>query len=283
MTAAAPSAASRAPRRTRRRPRLGVIVLAVVWGLALAVALAGPLIAGLLGLPDPGEPLTRPFDEPSAAHALGGDRLGRDVLARLLSGNASLVIPPAIAAMLATGLGLVIALAAELRPGLGRVLRLGADAVLVVPGMILVLAAVTAAPGGVVPLLAVSVLIAAPLSSRYLAAAARPVLDSGFVESARVAGEPTWRILLFDVLPALRRPIAADLGLRYVALVFVTATAAFLGASTGGGDVTWPAMAQSGMEGLKLNPWAAAAPCLAVTLLAAPPALLADALLGGRR
>ncbi|MDO4609792.1 ABC transporter permease subunit [Corynebacterium sp.] len=281
--AASSAAATSAPRRTRRRPRIGVVLLAVVWAVALAAALAGPAVAGLLGLPDPGEPLTRPFAEPSTAHLLGGDRLGRDVLARLLSGNTALVVPPAIAATCATGLGLVIALAGEALPRLGRMLHLAADAVLVIPGMILVLAAVTAAPGAVAPLLAVSVLIAAPLSARYLAAASRPVLASGFVESARVAGEPAWRILLLDVLPALRRPIAADLGLRYVALVFVTATAAFLGASTGGGDVTWPAMAQAGMEGLKLNPWAAAAPCLAVTLLAAPPALLADALLGGRR
>lgn len=274
------------PRRTRpagSRHRAIVVALGVVWALALLAAAAGPLISGVLGLPDPGEPVTRPFDAPSAAHPLGGDRLGRDVAARLLAGNLMLVLPPAVAAVAATGLGAAIALAGLLHPVPGRLLRFTADAVLVVPAMILVLAAVTAAPGAVGPLLAVSVLVAAPMSARYLSAAAAPILGSGFVEAARVAGEPTWRILILDVLPALRRPLAADLGLRYVALVFLTATAAFLGAATGSAEVTWPAMAQAGLTGVKLNPWATVAPCLAVTLLAAPPALLADLLLGGRR
>lgn len=263
--------------------RLMKPLLFLLWGVALILAVGGPLIATALGVTDPGAPVGRSFSLPSAHAPLGTDRLGRSVLAQLLSGNSILVLPPLLAALASTGLGMVVALLALSFRRLGAVLRIGTDAIMVIPGMILVLAAMSAAPGAVTPLLLTSVLVAIPLSARYLSAAAEPILASGFVESARVAQEPWWRIIVLDILPALRRPMVADLGVRYVGLVFLTATAAFLGASTGSGDLTWPAMAQAGLEGLRLNPWAAAAPCIAVTLLAAPPALIADMVLGGRR
>ncbi|MDT9409673.1 hypothetical protein [Corynebacterium rouxii] len=77
----------------------------------------------MLGTPDPNETMTRSFDPPSSLHPLGTDRLGRDLLARMLNDNIGLVIPPAIAALIATAIGLALALVTSISPALRAITR----------------------------------------------------------------------------------------------------------------------------------------------------------------
>lgn len=84
-------------------------------------------------------------------------------------------------------------------------------------------------------------------------------------------------------MPALRRPIIADVGIRFVSVVFLTATAAFLAGASGSHDSSWAAMIGTGLSGVDLNPWAVAAPTLAIIALTACPALLLEQYSGGRR
>ncbi|MGV3114658.1 ABC transporter permease [Corynebacterium freneyi] len=272
---AAPRA--RGPRRTY------AWALVLIWCAVLACAIAGPLIAGLLGAPDPGEPVGRPFDEPQPGHPLGTDRLGRDLLARMLMGNAALVIPPAIAALASTAAGLAVGLASAALPRWRPVFRWVTETLLVIPAMVILLAVIAATGGNIAAVAAMAVLVSLPMSAKYLDAAARPVLSSGYVEISHATGASWPSIIVRDVLPAMRRPILADAGIRYVAVVFMTATASFLGGASGSGGETWAAMVGAGISGIDLNPWSVVAPVAAIIALTAPPALLTDLATGGRR
>ncbi len=272
-----PGPRARGPRRTY------AWVLALIWGAVLACAIAGPLIAGWLGAPDPGEPVGRPFDEPQPGHPLGTDRLGRDLLARMLMGNAALVIPPVIAAMASTAAGLAVGLAAAALPRWRPVFRWFTETLLVIPSMVILLAVLAATGGNITAVAAMAVLVSLPMSAKYLDAAARAVLSSGFVEVSRATGASWPSIIVRDVLPAMRRPILADVGIRYVAVVFMTATASFLGGASGSGGETWAAMIGAGISGIDLNPWSVVAPVAAIIALTAPPALFTDLVTGGRR
>lgn len=263
--------------------RIFAVAVAGVWAAALTAALAGLALASLIGAPDPGEPLARPFDVPGPGHPLGADRLGRDLLARMLMGNAALVVPPALAAVASTAAGLAVGLASAALPRWRPALRLFTETLLVIPAMVVLLAVVAATGGNIAAVSAMAVLVSLPLSAKYLDAAARPVLSSGFVEIARATGVAWPRILFGDVLPALHRPILADVGIRYVAVVFLTATASFLGGAAGAGGETWASMVGAGMSGLDLNMWSVVAPVVAIIALTAPPALLSDLVSGGRR
>ncbi|WP_018024525.1 ABC transporter permease subunit [Corynebacterium ulceribovis] len=263
--------------------RVATWLLVFIWASAITAAVLGPAISGWLGLPDPATPVARPFDEPTAAHIFGTDRLGRDLLAQLLSGNAALLIPPAIAALAATSLGFLLGLLSAAVPWLRPVLHSGLEIVLVIPGMILLLATITATQANFTAIAVVAVVMALPQSAKFLGAAAESVLASGFVARARVTGDSWPTIVVREVLPAMRRPLVADVGVRFVAIVFITATVSFLGASSGNGGQTWAALAAAGLAGIDLNVWAVAAPVLAIGALTAPPALLLDLWTGEHR
>ncbi|MCK7660129.1 ABC transporter permease [Corynebacterium antarcticum] len=259
------------------------ILLLAVWAGAVLTALAGPLIAPVLGLPDPAEPVARPFTAPGPGHPLGTDRVGRDVLARLCMGNMVLVIPPALAAAASTVSGTAVGLTTALCPRLRPWIRFLTDTLLVIPPMIMLLAVISANGVGLPGVTLMAVILSLPLSSRYLEAAAKPVVSSGYVEVRRAAGVPFPVVVIGDVLPAMRRALFADLGIRYVGVVFLTATTAFLGATVGTGTRTWASMVPEALAGLALNPWAAAAPVLLIIALTAPPAILIDIVTGGGR
>ena len=80
-----------------------------LWTAVILAALAGPALSAALGLPDPTAPMSRSFDPPSRTHLLGTDHLGRDVAARMLVGNAALVVPPALVAAAASTVGVLLA------------------------------------------------------------------------------------------------------------------------------------------------------------------------------
>ena len=261
---------------------LTVIVLAA-WATVIIAALAGPALIDLWGLPDPTAPIARSFDVPSAAHPLGTDHLGRDVAARMLNGNAGLVLPPALVALAASATGVLLAVCSAMSRGAYAVIRFLGDTILAVPTILLVLATVTAIPEGYFAVAVAAFVLSVPMSVRYFYPTVVSALSSGYVEYARATGS-SWRtIAVWDILPALRRPIIADFSIRFVAVVFLTATASFLTGTSSGSDATWAAMVGAELGGVDLNPWAVITPTLAIIVLTACPALLLELRMGGQR
>ncbi|MFB9971225.1 ABC transporter permease [Pseudoroseomonas cervicalis] len=187
---------------TRRRA-IGAALLALV----AALALLGPLHGA-----DPlRQDLSAALLPPSAAHPLGTDQLGRDLLARLAAG-ARLSVGFALLAALAAALpGTLLGLLAALRGGwVERVLLGLADAVQALPGLLLVVLFTAFAPGAFLPLylgLALSLWVEFFRMARGTAAA---VLARPQVEAARLLGFGPWTILRRHLWPEVA-PVAATL------------------------------------------------------------------------
>jgi len=77
--------------------------------------------------------------------------------------------------------------------------------------------------------------------------------------------------------------LIADFSIRFVAVVFLIATASFLTGTSSGADSTWAAMVGAELGGVDLNPWAVVSPTLAIIVLTACPALLLELRMGGKR
>lgn len=106
-----------------RRDRAAVAALRLLAALLLA-GIAAPPLADLAGLPPPQRIAPEALDEdglptgPSAAHPLGVDQLGRDVMSRLAHGT-RLILAIAIAATaLALTIGMLVGLTAGLLGGI---------------------------------------------------------------------------------------------------------------------------------------------------------------------
>ncbi|GAA1220544.1 ABC transporter permease subunit [Kitasatospora nipponensis] len=259
----------RATALTRALPALLLVVLAV----------AGPLLAPHTV----DHPLTLPYGTPDSAAVLGGDLLGRDVLSRLLSGGAPLIATALAIAVTRTGAATVIGILAALRPRLGRWVERAADLAILLPPVLGIMLVALAWPGGGrLAVGAAATVLGIPYAVRVVAAAAAPIATTGYVESAAAGGERLWYLTAREVLPNLRAALLALFGLRFVEGVYVVSIAAFLQLGPRPPQADWALMIRENAPGIMLNPWAVAAPCLAIGLLAISVNLAAEALAPAR-
>ncbi|WP_207386602.1 ABC transporter permease, partial [Protofrankia symbiont of Coriaria ruscifolia] len=272
-----------APGRGGRRGRAGLIVPGAAAGLVVLFALLGPLVV-------PGSPTAQvgmPFLAPSAAHPLGTDMIGRDVLARLAHGGLPVVALAAGSTALTTLVGFGVGALSGLSGGqMAELVVRVVDVVAVVPALLLLLVLATGFPGSNLAVLVAVALISAPFSIRVIRAATAQVAGTGFVEVSRARGEPRRRILRHDIAPNIVRPALAEIGLRFSAAVHLTATAGFLGLGGAAPAPNWGRMVDENSPGVALTVWPFLAPVLALLILSISVNVLADgltALLADRR
>lgn len=251
-------------RGTRRaRPRAALTVLPAL--LIVVLAAAGPFLAPH----EPDEPVGMPFADPGPGAPLGTDRLGRDVLTGLLHGGWGLLLLAALVAVGVTVLGCVLGAVAALRPRVGRIIEGSADFAILVPALLGVLLVLTAWPeAGIAGLCVVALLFGVPYCARVFAAAAAGVAATGYVEVARASGETLPHLVFAEVVPNLREVVAAQLGLRFVAAVYLVSTASFLQLPATLGAANWALMVRDNGAGIVLNPWSVLAPGLAIAVVA---------------
>jgi peptide/nickel transport system permease protein len=220
-----------------------------------------------------------PLASPSAAHWLGTDDVGRDVLARLAHGaRASLLLgvgAACLAVLLGTGLGLV---AARHRAS-GAAVAVLCDALAVLPPLVLIIAARGLLGGGAVALAVLLALRPAVDLARVVRAVLESALAAPHGEAARAVGVPPWRQLARHALPLALPHVAtfaaATLGLAALG----EAALGFLGLGLPAPTPSWgELLAQAHGHGL---PWHLALPAgLAVTLSALCANRVADGLAG---
>jgi peptide/nickel transport system permease protein len=271
-TTAAVAAKTTPPRRPARRR----VVLRVLPALLLtALALAGPWLA-----PHAIDaPITAPYAEPGGDAPLGGDQLGRDILSRVLAGGRELVVTSLLVAVLVTALAAVLGAVSALRPAVGRIVERTADVLMLLPAVLGILLVTLSWPdGGRLAVVTASVVLGVPYAVRLVAGAAAPVAASGYVEAAAVGGERLSYLVVREVLPNLRATLLALFGLRFVAAVYLVATAGFLQVGPQPPAADWALMIRENSAGIVLNPGAVLAPSVAIGLLAMSVNLAAAAL-----
>lgn len=265
--------ADRSPRR-RRRGRLALAVLILVG----AVALLGPLFAPHAVT----DAVDIPYAPGSAEVPLGTDRLGSDVLSRVLSGGRSLLLTSLAVTAAVCLLGALLGMLAAWRRGWTDtlILRL-ADVLLGLPAFLLLSVVVVATGRGTAGVALASGLVLLPESIRVVRAATLRILAQDYVEVAVARGERTVSVLGREVLPNLLPVLAADAGVRFLGAVTVVATAAFLGYGAQPPAADWGLMVLENRDGLTLQPLAVLVPAALLLVLLLSVNLLLDAAFPG--
>jgi len=218
------------------------------------------------------------FARPGPEHWLGADQFGRDVLARVLAGARPVLVVAPLATVLAVVVGTVIGLSAAGLGGWydGLVMRV-LDAVTVFPSIIA--ATLFAALVGRSRLVLILVIAATfvPIVARSVRAATLVECAKPYVEAARLRGEPTWSLLIRELLPNVRGTVLVEATSRLGDAVFAAATLSFLGLGEPPGSPEWGATVSENRVWLTVAPWTLLAPALAIASLVVAVALLADA------
>lgn len=264
-------------------------------GLLLIGALAGgavfaPLVQGWMGH-DPFAPdLFNRYAPASAAHPLGTDDLGRDLLLRLLHGARVSLAVGVATALSATLLGTAIGLLAAWRGGLvDAVLMRLADGMLALPALpvLVVLAAVDTGriglPRGepaadILRIVVILSLFGWVGVARLARAAALSVLARDYVRAARALGAGEARVLLRHVAPNIAGPVAVATALSVAGAILAESTLSFLGLGIAPPAASWGNMLANAQELVFSAPWAAVWPGLAILVAVAGCTLVADGL-----
>jgi peptide/nickel transport system permease protein len=225
----------------------------------------------------PTEVVGLPLQKPSAAHWLGTDALGRDVLSRYLDGGRTLVIVAFAATVLAYVVGVSVGMAAGYRESVFDVVSVGlVDLLLAFPPIVFVLVLVAAA-GPQLSLVVVAIAAThAPRIFRIVRAVTMELSTQEFIEAAVARGERTRAILRRDVLPNILTPVLADFGLRLTGSVILFSSISYLGLGQPPPNPEWALMISENRVALLTQPWVVVVPAATIALLTIGANLIAD-------
>ncbi|MEU6699270.1 ABC transporter permease [Pseudonocardia sp. NPDC046786] len=255
---------------TRRRgpslPVIGPVTGPAALPVLLLVVL---LLAGPLLLPDPDRAdFAGLLAGPSAAHPLGTDQLGRDLLSRLVHGG-RLTIGLSLFAVLLTGVaGVAVGMLAAVTGRFGRLVIRLVDVLAAIPVVLFgLLAAVALGPGTGSLLVAVTAIAWTPFARQaHLLTLAE--IGREYVTAARALGAGPVRVLAGHVARNLAPPLAAHACVRFASTLLTVSGLSFLGLGVQPPTAEWGAMVAEGREYLFTAPQVVLVPSGAVVLTA---------------
>ncbi|QUH06176.1 ABC transporter permease subunit [Saccharopolyspora erythraea] len=242
------------------------------------MALFGGFVAG------PADSKSPPLMPPDTGHPLGTDALGRDVLDLVLTGGASIAALTGLSLLLSylagVPLGLLVAGARSrwVSGGLLRVL----DFVLALPGLLVLLVLAAVDWRGAPALVLAIAVLQLPAVVRIARSAALAPGCRATVEALTMQGESWWRIHLGHVGRAALGPVATDAGTRLGLVLYLVASANFLGLGLPPASSDWAVLVERNKEALFLQPFAVLVPAGLLVALCMGVNLLADQFLTGR-
>jgi peptide/nickel transport system permease protein len=167
---------------------------------------------------------------PSGAHWLGTDELGRDVLVRLVVGSRVTLLDVTEAVLVFAVLGIALGvLAGFFGRWTDRAISRGADLLLALPGIIVLLMVLSVFPGSDLAAMAALGVISCPLLLRVVRAMTIAVRNELYVKAARLSGLTDVQIMKRHVLPRLAGPIIVQVSLFSAAAVLAQSALSFLG------------------------------------------------------
>jgi peptide/nickel transport system permease protein len=270
---------ARAVPRRRRKPRsywalrIGIGVLVFYLAVALLSLIWTPYDALTPGIGDG-------YDAPSWAFPLGTDRLGADMLSRLMVGARYDLGIAGVAVAIALTVGTTIGTLAGYYGGkLDIAVMRGVEIFQAFPGLLFAMLVVQAVGAGVVNVILVLSFVGIPDYLRLARAEIHAKKSWQYAEAARLAGNLPWRVAFRHLLPNSVGPLLAFTSINAAFSALVTASLGFLGLGLGPNVPEWGNMIARGQDGVMTGQWwVSFFPGLAILGLTGGLYLLGDAL-----
>ena len=204
----------------------GLVGTAIV-ALVLFAAVFAPWVSPYD--PDALDVLNR-FSGPTAAHWLGTDQLGRDLLSRLLHG-ATVAMEVSVSAILIALVGgtLLGMAAASLPTRWERLVLIPFDIVAAFPSLILALAVIAVFGPSNQHLVGIVAVTLLPQFGRVARAQALALQSAPFLEAERILGASASRITLRHVLPNIAGPLVVLASIEVPVVITIEAGLSFIG------------------------------------------------------
>jgi len=249
-------------RTIRREPRL------YIFGTVILVEVVVAIFAPLLTPYSPYDTnATQTLQQPSWAHPLGTDSLGRDQLTRVLYGARISLAVAVIAVFISLLGGVTLGLGAGYLGGwLDNVLSRFIDAMLAFPGILLAIAVTSALGPNLTNAMIAVGLIGIPLYFRLTRGQTLQAREQEFVTAAAVLGSSKPRILFRHILPNIANPMIVAASISASSAILALAALSFIGVGPQPPEPDWGSMINAASSLLERSPWLVFGPGVAIFL-----------------
>ncbi|MBI4641501.1 MAG: ABC transporter permease [Candidatus Tectomicrobia bacterium] len=261
-----------------RRERYLSLVFSALWkdrfarygALIILLTILGALFAPWIAPYDPlqADSKIRLLPPGSPGHLLGTDKIGRDILSRMLLGARTSLrvafLPVAFSLMIGLALGLI---SGYFGGPIDMVIMRLLDILLAFPSILLAIAiAASLGPGLNNAVLAITV-VSIPVFARIVRSSVMSVRQLDFVEAAQSVGASAPQILIHQILPNVISPLIIYATLETGRVIILSAGLSFLGLGVQPPTPDWGAMLSDGRDVLAIAPHVATVPGLAIFVL----------------
>ena len=262
-----------------RRRRLPLIPLSII-GVFVLMAILAPVLSPA----DPhSQSLRNRFKPPvwmeggTTTYLLGTDRLGRDMLSRIIWGSRVSLAAGVVTVLLASAFGAAVGLVAGYYGGrTDAALMRVTDATMSFPVILLALIlAVTVGPSFTNVVVAIAVILWARYA-RVIRGQVLTLMGLDFIAQARIAGAGAWRIITRHLLPNTMNTLVVLVTLQVGYVIIVEASLSFLGAGIPPPTPAWGSMIAEGREFVTSAWWVSGLPGIAILLVVLAFNLLGD-------
>jgi peptide/nickel transport system permease protein len=267
-------------RRARILKKLTLIVPVTVLSLIILMAIFADL--AWLGFPDvrlsPYDPvqmslpdrLTPPFwaEGGSTEHILGTDKMGRDILSRLIFGARISISVSLLVIAITAAVGTILGILGGYLGGRTEafLMRITDISMAFPPILVAMLLCVSMGPSFVTVVLAISLLGWAPYA-RLIRGEALRIREEDFIAQARIIGTSPFRIMVRHIFPNIINPLIIVMTLQIGLLIITEATLSFLGVGIPPPAPSWGNMVNDGRNLVDTAWWISTFPGIAIGLV----------------
>ena len=204
---------------------------------------------------------------PSAAHPLGTDELGRDVLSRVIHAARLSMMVAVLASLIGLVFGTLIGtLAAYFGGAVDLVLMRLMEILFSFPAILLAIVLMASLGTSILNAMIAIGIIFIPGFARLARASAESVLRQQYVEQARAIGMSHFRIVTREILPNIVAPLLVEAAVAFSYAVLLESALSFLGLGAQPPDPSWGNMLNTGRGFMGQAPWLSLAPGAAIFL-----------------
>ena len=257
-----------------RRPGFIIGNIIVIWWIFCAVM--GQRITPY----DPFNQFFTGHQPPSIEHWMGTDRLGRDVLSRVMFGSRDVLIIAPLAALLGVVAGTLLGLVMGYYRGpVDDVLSRLVEAFLALPVILVALLTLVVLGSSPVVVICVVGILFTPIVARTVRSAVLSERQLDYVTAAKLRGESGLFILSREIFPNVMGPTVVEMTVRFGYAIFTVATLSFLGVGIQPPSADWGLSVSEEYSNMISGVWwSTLFPALAIATTVIAVNLLADSL-----
>lgn len=246
-----------------RRNKVAVVALVL-----LILIIFAAIFADLLSPYDYTEQFPKDnFLRPSSQHLMGTDNFGRDIFSRVLHGAQVSLKIGFTSVIISTVIGVIIGALAGYYEGIfDAIIMRVMDTILSIPQLVLAIALAAALSGGMKNLILAVSLSSIPSYARIVRSQVMSVKNLEYIESARLAGVKTFKLIFAEILPNCFAPIIVQATIGVGTAILSAASLSFIGMGIMPPEAEWGQMLSEGRAYIRNYPHITLFPGMAIAI-----------------